>query len=181
MGDCRLRPVDEADLDCFEAEFSDRSGTGDYQWFGYSSHRSVRRRFAESGLLGPDGGVLTVCWGDEVAGRVEWFASAWGRPETSSCWTVAIGLRPVFQGRGIGTEAQRLLVDYLFAHTRVDRIQAWTDVQNRAEQRALEKAGFTREGVVRQAQWRGGAWHDQVLYSVLRSEAAPGPEQASSS
>lgn len=178
MGDCRLRPVEEADLDCFEAEFSDRSGTGDYQWFGFRSGRALRQRFADSGLLGSDGGVLAVCWGDEVAGRVEWFASAWGRPETSSCWTIAIGLRPAFQGRGIGTAAQRLLVDYLFAHTRHDRIQAFTDVENRAEQRALEKAGFSREGVVRQAQWRSGAWHDQVLYSVLRSEAAPGPERA---
>jgi RimJ/RimL family protein N-acetyltransferase len=38
------------------------------------------------------------------------------------------------------------------------------------EQRALEKAGFTREGVLRQAQWRSGGWHDQVMYSKLRGE-----------
>ncbi len=50
------------------------------------------------------------------------------------------------------------------------RVEAHTDVQNLAEQRALEKAGFTREGVTRQAQWRGGALHDGYLYSVLRSE-----------
>ena len=42
-----------------------------------------------------------------------------------------------------------------------------------AEQRALEKAGFVQEGRVRGAQWRGGAWHDQLLYAVLRGDARP--------
>ena len=172
MGDCRLRPVEESDLDCFEAEFSDRAGTGEYQWFGYRGGQGVRERFAKSGLLEPDGGVLTVCWGDEVAGRVSWFPGYWGRRETSMCWVIAIGLRPEFRGRGIGTEAQRMLVAYLFDHTPVHRIQAFTDAGNQAEQRALEKAGFRREGIIREAQWRSGAWHDQVLYSVLRPEAA---------
>jgi len=172
MGDCRLRPVEESDLDCFEAEFSDRAGTGEYQWFGYRSGQGVRERFAKSGLLEPDGGVLTVCWGDEVAGRVEWFPGYWGRRETSMCWTTAIGLRAAFRGQGIGTEAQRLLVAYLFDHTRVHRIQAFTDAGNQAEQRALEKAGFRREGVIWEAQWRAGEWHDQVLFAVLRPEAA---------
>ncbi|WP_329255447.1 GNAT family N-acetyltransferase [Actinoallomurus sp. NBC_01490] len=164
-----LRPVTQADLDLFEAEFSGPEGTGVHQWFGYRSPVDLRRRFAETGLLTPDGGTLTVCAEDgDVAGRVEWFKSSWGRPETSWCWTVAIGLRPSCQGRGIGTEAQRLLVAYLFDHTRAQRIQAFTDSGNLAEQRALEKAGFEREGVLRQAQWRAGHWHDQVLYSTLR-------------
>ncbi|MFC9281686.1 ASCH domain-containing protein [Streptomyces collinus] len=39
--------------------------------------------------------------------------------------------------------------EYLFEHTRVERIQAWTDRANLAEQRALEKAGSFREGVLR--------------------------------
>ena len=172
MGDCRLRPVEESDLDWFEAELSDRAGRGEHQWFGYRSGQGVRERFAKTGLLEAEGGVLTVCWGDEVAGRVEWFPGYWGPRETSMCWTIAIGLRPAYQGRGIGTEAQRLVVAYLFDHTRAHRIQAFTDAGNRAEQRALEKAGFRREGIIREAQWRAGAWHDQVLYSVLRPEAA---------
>jgi len=42
-----------------------------------------------------------------------------------------------------------------------------------AEQRALEKAGFTREGILRGATYRAGQWHDQVIYSVLRNEDKP--------
>jgi RimJ/RimL family protein N-acetyltransferase len=44
------------------------------------------------------------------------------------------------------------------------------DATNVAEQRALEKAGFTREGILRGTTFRQGRWHDQVMYSVLREE-----------
>jgi RimJ/RimL family protein N-acetyltransferase len=75
-----------------------------------------------------------------------------------------------FRGRGYGTAAQRLLVRYLFAHTQVNRVEATTEITNLAEQRALEKAGFTREGVMRGTTFRQGRWHDQIIYSVLRDE-----------
>lgn len=44
---------------------------------------------------------------------------------------------------------------------------------NLPEQRALDKAGFTREGVLRGAQWRLGSWHDMVLFSRLRADPKP--------
>ena len=58
----------------------------------------------------------------------------------------------------------------MFAHTLVHRIWAATEVENVAEQRALEKAGFTREGTLRGAGWRDGAWRDGVSYSLLRTD-----------
>jgi RimJ/RimL family protein N-acetyltransferase len=75
-----------------------------------------------------------------------------------------------YRGRGYGSRAQRLLAEHLFATTPSNRVEADTDVENAAEQRALERAGFTREGVVRGAQYRRGRWHDLVLYSLLRSD-----------
>ena len=74
------------------------------------------------------------------------------------------------RGRGIGTEAQRQLVTYLFATMPVHRLEAATDVENVAEQRALEKAGFRREGVRRGITFRGGAWRDDVLYGMTRED-----------
>lgn len=58
----------------------------------------------------------------------------------------------------------------LFETTSLHRVEASTDVDNLAEQRSLEKAGFTREGVNRQAQFRGGTYHDLVLFARLRSD-----------
>jgi len=83
---------------------------------------------------------------------------------------LGIELLPEARGRGIGTEAQRVLANWLFDTTSVNRIEASTDVENVAEARALEKAGFTREGVNRGAQYRAGAYHDLVLYARLRSD-----------
>jgi RimJ/RimL family protein N-acetyltransferase len=61
-------------------------------------------------------------------------------------------------------------VRYLFAHTPVHRIEAATEAGNVAEQRALEKAGFIREGLLRGIGWRDGAWRDGIWYSVLRTD-----------
>lgn len=73
----------------------------------------------------------------------------------------------------MGTWAKRELVRLILLHTPVNRVEASTDVTNLPEQRALGKAGFTREGVLRGAQWRLGAWHDMVLFSRLRADPEP--------
>jgi RimJ/RimL family protein N-acetyltransferase len=57
-------------------------------------------------------------------------------------------------------------------HTAVNRVQAHTDLSNIAEQRALDGAGFTREGLVRAAQWRAGAYQDGYLYAIVRDDIA---------
>ncbi len=87
-------------------------------------------------------------------------------------WEIGIALLPEARGHGYGTEAHRLLVRYLFVHTPVHRIEAATEAGNIAEQRALEKAGFTREGLLRGIGWRDGAWRDGVWFSVLRTDPA---------
>jgi hypothetical protein len=66
-----LRPVTADDLELFEREFSGQRGAGPYQWFGFRSQVALRRRFAETGLPGPDGGVLSVAEADRTVGRVE--------------------------------------------------------------------------------------------------------------
>jgi RimJ/RimL family protein N-acetyltransferase len=97
----------------------------------------------------------------------------WRRHDTapaSHCWVLGIGLLPEARGHGYGTQAHRLVVRYLFAHTTVHRIEAGAEAGNIAEQKVLEKTGFTREGVMRGIRWRGGAWRDEVLYSILRTD-----------
>jgi aminoglycoside 6'-N-acetyltransferase len=170
----QLRPVTESDLDAFDAAFQSEAGASTYQWFGFTPTHALRDALRTRGLLaGPDN-MLAVVADGALAGRVEWLERRWGRRDTSLCWEIAAGLLPDFRGRGIGTEAQRQLVHYLFTHTRVERIQATTDPENRAELRCLEKVGFTLEGAVRRAQWRGGRWHDQLLLSLLRDEYEDG-------
>jgi RimJ/RimL family protein N-acetyltransferase len=113
-------------------------------------------------------GVLIVLHGTDRVGVVDWHKVHAGRAVSN--WSIGIGLAPEFRGRGYGSAAQQLLVRYLFAHTPVNRVEATTEITNVAEQRALEKAGFTREGILRGASFRQGRYRDDVIYSVLRDE-----------
>jgi RimJ/RimL family protein N-acetyltransferase len=163
----RLRPVSEDDLPLVY-RLTSTPATGAYGWLGWQDPGVYRRRWAEDGLLGDDGGMLVVAKGAESLGLMNWRKHKTAR--VSYCWEIGIALAPEVRGRGYGTQAHRLLAAYLFAHTLVNRIEACTETGNIAEQRALEKAGFTREGVQRGLAFRDGRWVDGVTYSVLRSE-----------
>ena len=163
-----LRPVAEADLDLLELLTNDPVAAGTHQWFGWHDPGFLRRRWQETGMLTPDSGMLVPTLGARVLGLVSWHRSRTG--QTSYCWNMGLVLMPEARGHGYGTEAQRLLVEYLFAHTQLNRVEATTEVDNRAEQRSLEKAGFTREGVLRGYGFRDGQWRENLLYSVIRSD-----------
>ena len=165
-----LRPVAESDLGLLVQLFTDPAVVGESEWYGWQDGRWLRHRWDENGLLGDDGGTLLVDHAGETVGLVNWRKRPTGF--RSWCWAIGVTLVPEARGHGYGTQVQRGLVHYLFAHTQAVRIEAETDVTNAAEQRALEKAGFTREGILRSVVFRAGQWRDAVLYSILRGDAA---------
>ena len=81
---------------------------------------------------------------------------------------IAYALLPSERGKGYCTEATQLMVDYLFLSMDVSRVQAIISIGNKASERVLEKAGFTREGTIRRHV--RGARRDAYLYSILREE-----------
>ena len=103
---------------------------------------------------------------------MSWHQEAYGPTVGSFAWNIGIGLAETCRGHGVGSVAQRLVAEWLFASTPLDRVEASTDVDNVAERRSLEKAGFTLEGVLRGAQARADGVHDLVGYSLLRSDLA---------
>jgi RimJ/RimL family protein N-acetyltransferase len=163
----RLRRVVESDLEALDAMFADPAAIGEFNWGGFVGNQ-WRQRFADNGLLADDKSVLMVDLGGETLGFVSWFRVPTGN--TAYCVEFGISLWPDARGNGHGSAAQLLLARYLFAHAPINRIQAVTEVENLAEQRALEKAGFVREGVMEGRTFRDGAWRDEVLYRMLRSE-----------
>jgi RimJ/RimL family protein N-acetyltransferase len=73
------------------------------------------------------------------------------------------------RGRGIATRTARLLADHAFT-LGVERVAAYVNVGNRASERVLERAGFTREGVVRSLPKPNGVRVDKTLFSLLPSD-----------
>ncbi|HEY1623842.1 MAG TPA: GNAT family protein [Streptosporangiaceae bacterium] len=176
--DIALRPVSEDDLPMLETLTGDPAASGEFAWIGWVGRPRWRERWNEDRLLGQDGGALIVTRGQEPLGVMNWRKHLSG-PAAHS-WEIGIAMLPAARGQGHGSRAQLLLARYLFAHTTVHRVSATTETGNLAEQRALEKAGFTREGVLRGVGWRDGAWRDGVVYSLLRTDpvAAPAPALA---
>lgn len=166
-----LRPVTEADLALLEAWDADPEYDGEYNTFGLRPAGQTRRSFAEHRFLADDRGrLLAATKASEVVGGVSYRLVKHGGGIANRVYEIGVTIAPAHRGRGYGAEAQRLLVAYLFATYTIARVQATTDITNVAEQRALKRAGFTREGVLRQAQFRAGSWHDLVMYSKLRDE-----------
>jgi ribosomal-protein-alanine N-acetyltransferase len=166
----RLRPIEEADLDVLSRLDTDPTASQPFEWTGFRDPQARRRRWEEDGWLGRDSAHLAVSLpAGTLAGIVSWRTIKAGGPE-GGCLEIGALLFPEHRGRGLGTAAQRLLVDYLFATTLANRLQAITDVENVVEQRALERIGFRREGVMRGLAFIGGRWRDGVLYARLRDD-----------
>jgi RimJ/RimL family protein N-acetyltransferase len=171
-----LDRVTEADLGILEQLTQDPASTGEFAWFGWWNVQRWRREWAENRMLGPEGGALMVTRDGDRLGFVNWRRRAVSA--AGYYFEIGVAMRPAARGHGYGAQAQRLLAEYLFAHTPVHRIEASTETGNVAEQRALEKAGFSREGVSRGIGWRDGAWRDGVTYAILRTDPAARPRSA---
>ncbi|MFI6404447.1 GNAT family N-acetyltransferase [Streptomyces sp. NPDC050548] len=94
----------------------------------------------------------------------------WDTTARSCTFRTLIG--PRGRGRGIGTEATRLIVGYAFEQLGLHRIQLEVYGHNHRARRVYEKVGFVVEGVRREARLRDGEWADDVLMAILDHEWA---------
>jgi RimJ/RimL family protein N-acetyltransferase len=166
----RLRDVRLEDADLID-EWNAALEPGSFNDFGPRAPTD-RDALARGPLRNERNGLLIIeRIADGVAvGTIGYRKTGYGPPPDSDAWQLGIDLPAETRGHGYGTEAQRLLADWLFATTPVNRVEAATDIDNVSEQRSLEKAGYTRDGVMRGAQFRAGTYHDLVYYSRLRAD-----------
>jgi RimJ/RimL family protein N-acetyltransferase len=85
--------------------------------------------------------------------------------------TFGLWLAPHARGRGVGTRSLRLVSDWTLATTAAIRLDVFIMVGNEASDRMVERAGFTREGVLRA--WdlhHDGVPVDCVVYSRIRGD-----------
>jgi RimJ/RimL family protein N-acetyltransferase len=73
------------------------------------------------------------------------------------------------RGRGVATRVARALALHALAHG-IERVEAVVRTENLASQRVLERAGFTREGILRSLLRHDGHRADAVIYSLLPGE-----------
>jgi [ribosomal protein S5]-alanine N-acetyltransferase len=80
---------------------------------------------------------------------------------------VGYWLRREARGHGAATMAVRLVAGWAFGELGIERLSLETDPENHASQRVAERAGFTREGVLRAWMPTATGRRDSVMFSLL--------------
>jgi RimJ/RimL family protein N-acetyltransferase len=162
-----LRPLDEGDYEALKTAMDDPDVarlTGSHGEIGEERARQwMRTRKDQTDRL--DLAIVDKATGEVVGEAVlnEW------DPDNESCnFRILIG--PSGQGRGLGTEATRLIVGYGIEELGLHRIELGVYSFNPRAQRAYEKAGFVVEGVRRDTLLWDGEWVDSIVMSVLAPE-----------
>jgi RimJ/RimL family protein N-acetyltransferase len=89
--------------------------------------------------------------------------------------SVGVSVFPEGRGRGVGSAALRLIARWALVESRFARIEAEADVANLASRRMIEKAGFSREGILRNHCETHGVRHDCEMFALVRADLAGAP------
>jgi RimJ/RimL family protein N-acetyltransferase len=171
-----LRPIKDEDWQVLEAWGEDREALwGPYQRFQLDHLPVLRQAYQQTGLLTRDSGFFLVEAIDsrQVVGFVRYTLMPF--PDADLPYPeVGFGIPDAgARGHGYAKEAVALLVGYLFAGYPIERLAAFTDVENLPARRLLEALGFQCEGILRRSTFRDGHWCDLALYALLREEWKP--------
>lgn len=72
------------------------------------------------------------------------------------------------RGKGLGSEAMRLTIDYCWNHLNLSRLALAVQTRNTPAIALYERLGFATEGTLRQAQFIAGEWIDLNLMALMQ-------------
>lgn len=74
------------------------------------------------------------------------------------------------QGKGVASEALKLIVNYAFISLNLNKLIALCSTDNIGSFKVLEKAGFSREGCLKRNSFRNNRYSDDYLYGLCSSD-----------
>lgn len=87
--------------------------------------------------------------------------------------SIGYWLDAALEGRGIVTRCCRPMLDYAFGPLGMHRVEIRCATHNERSCAVPARLGFTREGVLREAEWVRDSYHDLVIWSLLAHEWNP--------
>lgn len=88
----------------------------------------------------------------------------------NKCGAIGYWLGQSYEGKGLVTAACSALCDACFSQLQLNRIEIRCGTGNRKSAAVPERLRFSKEGVLRQAEFVNGSFIDLALYSMLREE-----------
>jgi RimJ/RimL family protein N-acetyltransferase len=167
-GEIVVRPTREDDVDALVAAFADpvirEAGN-----LPDLDRQELLDTLPHLPYLAASGRLLPLVVADAELGDVLGGATLHHLDAERGIVEIGYWLFPHARGRGVATRTARLLAEHAFS-LGVERVAAYVNVGNDASDRVLERAGFTREGVVRSLPRPDGTRVDKTLYSILPGE-----------
>jgi RimJ/RimL family protein N-acetyltransferase len=114
--------------------------------------------------------VFAIVDGDEDVG----VAVAVGIDAEARTAELGYVVAPRARGRGVATEALRLLTGWAFSALDALRLELLIGAENGPSKRVAERCGYIREGLMRSVYVKPGIREDTELWSRLPSDAGPG-------
>lgn len=118
----------------------------------------TRRTAFEFVIEAPTGGPIL---GVTSLHRIDWLRRSAG---------IGYWIRRSRFGQGLATEASDAVLAHAFDALMLHRVEALVALANKPSQQVVEKLGFTREGVAREAEFVDGRFLDHYQYSLLEGD-----------
>lgn len=134
------------------------------------THNFIQRnlkQYAENG-----GFEISIVHKGLIAGQIGYNYLDWNDRKTE----IGYWLGALYQRKGLVTRSCRALINHAFDELKMNRVEIRCGVENKRSRMIPERLGFTREGVLRQAERLHDHYIDLVVYGMLASEWQAGAE-----
>lgn len=163
-----LRPLEFDDIDLLYGWESDIELSLQGGWVPVLSRVAFRQKYEmRISDPNPDQKLFGIVFEERLVGYVQ--LARIDREEGIAAIGIVIGEK-AFQGRGIGSTALRIVLDFAFKVTNLERVYAEVYGFNQRSQRLMEHVGFVKEGILRQHEVHNGERQDMHFYGILKSE-----------
>jgi [ribosomal protein S5]-alanine N-acetyltransferase len=166
----RLRPFTTHDTDDIYTLMSNAAVLRYWDDPPWTERTQADRFIARCHTMAQDGSGVRLAIERTTDGQfIGWCAlSSWNPAYRSAM--IGYCLTETAWGHGFATETAGAVLQWAFATLDLNRVQSGADTRNRASERVLEKLGFVREGVLREACIVNGEVSDDSVYGLLRRE-----------
>ena len=93
-----------------------------------------------------------------------------GIDERNGTFGIGMQINREFRGKGYGTSAMKILLDYAFNERRLNKYQGFVLEGNIASEKMLLKLGCVKEGVIRGTTFHQGKYWDEIRYGLFAEE-----------
>lgn len=172
-----LRPLEKSDAGEMARGFAEERESMMQRWRVPLSPISWEEHIENLHKNQPPGSIeFAVCLkeNDEFIGSVEMTHVDYvNRTAETGSWMMFAEHR----GKGYGTEAKHLLLEYAFDRIQLHVLYSWVWEPNKRSAAALMKQGYQPAGRLKRQEIMAGVYHDGLMFDIKRDEWLTGREQ----